>query len=177
MRRLDESEAPVPPWAEARHRPRPLRTRLAVLARALAREDGGLTRLPRRVQPAKLAHRLDRLADLLAAENADGLYRALISRWNAPERLVLDAREHRGAFFEAEALGFIGEFVERMQAIDTLTYLPDDILTKVDRARMAVSLEARVPILDHRVVELAWALPFHFKVRDGTSKWLLRQVL
>jgi asparagine synthase (glutamine-hydrolysing) len=90
---------------------------------------------------------------------------------------VPGAREPRGIAFDDSLAGEIPDFVQRMQFFDSVTYLPDDILTKVDRASMAVSLEARVPLLDHRVVELVWRLPQTMKVRGGTNKWLLREVL
>ena len=110
-------------------------------------------------------------------EGGEGFYRGLVSHWTEPDRIVTGGREPDGLLSDPRIREFVPDFIERMQYLDTLTYLPDDILTKVDRASMAVSLEARVPLLDHRVVAFSWSLPPAMKARKGVGKWLLRQVL
>jgi asparagine synthase (glutamine-hydrolysing) len=120
--------------------------------------------------------RMHKLANVLTSD-ADALYRQLLTHWHDPSSLVLGAGTYRDPLISQDADRLTPDGVERMQYIDAVTYLPDDILVKVDRASMAVALEARVPLLDHRVVEFAWRLPMHLKVRDGQAKWLLRRVL
>ena len=112
----------------------------------------------------------------------ENLYLFLISHFKNPASLILNAAagEHDGCILDGTDLGATGEeddLLRQMQLWDIATYLPCDILTKVDRASMSVGLEARVPILDHRVVEFAASLPLHLKVRNGQGKWLLRQLL
>lgn len=110
-------------------------------------------------------------------EDEDAIYRRMLGHWHDPEELVQEAHEVKGALWDPQIVRTFPDRLERMQYLDTITYLPDDILTKVDRASMAVSLETRVPLLDHRVVELAWQLPASTKTKDGRGKWALRQVL
>jgi asparagine synthase (glutamine-hydrolysing) len=128
------------------------------------------------MRPSRFGDRVHKLAGVLLEEE-DDFYRQLISHWNEPESLVLNGKEPKGVVWDKSVRDQVPNFVDRMRYLDLLTYLPDDILTKVDRASMAVSLEARVPLLDHRVVEFSWRLPMHLKVRGGQGKWLLRQVL
>jgi asparagine synthase (glutamine-hydrolysing) len=131
----------------------------------------------------KLATRLSSVRDM------DDLYKSLVSEWQDPAQVVKG--EGGGASGEIsrvflEPIGMLSDPLPslgldqpqlRMMYRDSMTYLPDDILCKVDRAAMAASLETRVPFLDHRVVELAWQLPLNMKIRDGQGKWALRQVL
>jgi asparagine synthase (glutamine-hydrolysing) len=124
-----------------------------------------------------LGDRAERMARLLDPATELKLYRDLVAQWPHPAALVPGSTEPESPIWRVETHTALADATDRMQLVDMLTYLPDDILTKVDRASMAVSLEVRVPILDHRVLELAWQLPQRFKVRDGETKWLLRQLL
>jgi asparagine synthase (glutamine-hydrolysing) len=129
----------------------------------------GVARLGDKVH--KLVHRLKNVHSL------DDLYRSLVTEWPQASGLVRGAKNSSSLLDDASLTTGVPEVEHRMMLWDTLTYLHDDILTKVDRAAMSVSLETRVPFLDHRVVELAWSLPLHMKIRDGQGKWALRQVL
>ena len=129
------------------------------------------------------AHKL--AARLGGVHNLDDLYNSLVSEWQDPAQVVKGNSWKIGVNLQAPArllsdpLPALGaeQHQLRMMYRDTMTYLPDDILCKVDRAAMATSLETRVPFLDHRVAELAWRLPLNMKIRDGQGKWALRQVL
>lgn len=121
--------------------------------------------------------KIRKLEHLLRADTRAEMYRSLLSAWQYPERLLTtpaSANSHAEALLGARP---DRPLLDRMMLGDQATYLADDLLAKVDRASMAVSLEARVPLLDHRVVEFGWRLPLHYKVRGGEGKWILRQVL
>ena len=130
---------------------------------------------------SNLGDKLHKGAGVLASRTVEDLYLGMVSSWDNPAALVIDASEPPTVLtgLRPDLAGLSD--VERMMALDMLSYLPDDILTKVDRAAMGVSLETRVPFLDHRVVEFAWQLPLQYKLRyengSYTSKWALRQVL
>jgi len=122
-----------------------------------------------------VARRAATLMELLAARNQGEFYIPFVSDWLEPSRVVIGANEPKTAV--SNPAFALDDFMEQMMALDTVSYLPDEILCKVDRAAMGTSLETRVPFLDHRVVEFAWRLPMSMKVRDGKGKWILRQVL
>ncbi|MBC8284557.1 MAG: asparagine synthase (glutamine-hydrolyzing) [Nitrospinae bacterium] len=133
--------------------------------------------LPKGLQVSNLADRIPKLAEVLNHRDCQSFYRQLVSHWKKPEQLVLGSIEPRTLFNSPNEMPTYANFHEMAMYLDTKTYLPGDILTKVDRASMAVSLEARVPLLDHRLVEFAWEVPSKYKYRNGQGKWLLKQVL
>jgi len=133
--------------------------------------------LPKRFQLSMPGEKARKLADVLTLSDGHDFYRQLTSHWTDPASIVIGATEPQTLLTDATAWPKTDSLEHAMMAMDAQTYMTDDILTKVDRAAMAASLETRVPMLDHRVVELAWRMPLDFKIRDGQGKWLLRQVL
>ena len=131
--------------------------------------------LPRELREGDRADRLRKLAAVLGSRSNDAVYRHMVTLWPDGGSPVPGVTEPLTAFSEAPPA--LREFEARMMLLDLRTYLPDDILVKVDRAAMAASLETRVPLLDHRIVEFALRLPLHQKMRGGQGKWVLRQVL
>ena len=117
---------------------------------------------PKKIIPSQLGDKLYKLVKILKDEEPD-FYKILISSFDYPDSYIISGTEEKGLIWQNNFEFFLTEYVERLKLLDTLTYLPDDILTKVDRSSMAVSLEVRVPILDHRIAEFSWMLPKKYK--------------
>jgi asparagine synthase (glutamine-hydrolysing) len=147
---------------------------LAVPPRAV---DLAVRPLPARRRPRIPSVKLAKFVSIAQLDDPAAMYAELVTHWNEPDSLVVGARSVDTLVDHAEDWPQVGGLENLLMALDTRTYLPDDILVKLDRATMAVGLEARVPLLDYRVVEWAAALPPEAKIVDGQSKHLLRRIL
>ena len=163
--------------------PQPLKAGLAKSLSPLSRVDwnailgGRQSVLPQSLRRKDLNKVLHKLAGILKVDQREALYWVLCSYWMDPASVVLGAREPLTPLTDESKWAHVKEFMHVMMYLDTVMYLPDDILVKVDRAAMGVSLESRVPLLDHRVIEFAWRLPLTMKVEGNTGKKPLRQLL
>jgi asparagine synthase (glutamine-hydrolysing) len=170
-------------WSGMRHMPGPARGLARNAIHMLSPEQwdvvyGTAERfLPSRLKQRSPGEKLYKVGEAISSRGPNELYRYLVSQWKNPDSILSERREPTAMGLDIALDLEAGSFTERMMYADLVTYLPDDILVKVDRASMGASLEARAPLLDHRVVEWAWGLPLSQKIRQGSRKWLLRQVL
>ncbi len=171
-------------WNQIRWMPQPLRRRVAQSLTAVSTTtwDHGLAPV-NAVLPAPLKRqlsgdRLHKIAEVIATRDSQSMYQRLTSHWKAPQELVLGLETMPDC---TPWLDSLPNFTEQMSYCDMMMYLPDDILVKVDRASMGVSLESRIPMLDHHLIEFTTTLPLHLKTRkvgnQSQGKWILRQVL
>ncbi len=172
-------------WNRRDRLPRPVRTLLAGGLTALSARQwerlAGLLRggLPfvTPLRQANLGGKLHKLALALRADDPTALYRRLVSYWADPAAVLPGIAEPPGPIRGDNRLAGAGGLSDHFMYWDQISYLPGDNLVKVDRASMAVGLEVRLPLLDHRLVEFAWRIPLTLKINAGRGKWLLRQVL
>lgn len=169
-------------WRRLRTIPRPIRTLVGQSLRAVSpsRWDAIAEHLagviPKRYQVVTPGHKIHKAASFLGVGTSDDMYRTLMTHWPDPAGIT-GAVEPPTALTNPAAWPGYDNVVQRLMYFDLISELPDDILVKVDRASMAVSLESRAPFLDHRVVDFAWRIPLHQKLRNGQGKWILRQLL
>lgn len=162
-------------WRNIRHIPLSLRRGFAGILEGVP--DPLWSLLERVGAPRQAAIKVAKLTEVLRLADAGQLYRRLVSVWPEPSVVVRDGVSDWGQLADPAVAAAISPIVEQMQYLDASTYLPDDILTKVDRASMAVSLEARVPLLDHRLAAFAFSLPREMRLQGTTGKVLLKRVL
>ena len=170
-------------WNKSRKLPKPIRQLAASGLTSISpkRWDAALNVLnpiiPNRLRLRTPGDKAHKLAGVLNIDTEKAFYQTLTSHWQHPELLVIGAKEPATLISDSNCWPQTDSFQHAMMAMDAQTYMTDDILVKVDRAAMANSLETRVPMLDHRIAELAWRMPLDYKIRNGEGKWLLKQVL
>lgn len=133
--------------------------------------------MPSRYRYSNSGDKLHKLAEVLSLNGTHEIYHSLVSQWKNPSAVVIGGNERIAPAIDTTVWASVSAVENSMMLLDLVSYLLDDLLVKVDRAAMSVSLESRIPLLDHRVVEFAWQTPLSMKIRDGQGKWLLRQVL
>lgn len=133
--------------------------------------------LPIKYQMARLGEKIYKAANVIDSPSIDILYDKLVSQWEQLEQVVLPEKGKTECSFKVQDMPKLNCDVAKMMTMDSMSYLPDDILVKVDRAAMAVSLEGRIPFLDHNVIEFSWSIPLKYKLKNGISKWVLRELL
>ena len=170
-------------WGKLRRAPLRVRRMIATALRSISPTtwDSVFCRIgvlaPASIRYSNPGQKLHKLADVLTAGSPEQSYLELVSHWKNPGAVVIGAKEPAQPRVGPGQCATSCDLSQCLMYLDTISYLPDDILTKVDRAAMSVSLETRTPFLDHSVVEFAWHLPQAMKIRDGSGKWILRQVL
>lgn len=170
-------------WNRSRRLPKPVRQSVASVLTSLSPKKWDVLFdrfgpvLPERLRLRTLGDKIHKFAGVLEINNEHAFYQALTSHWQYSENIVINAKEPETLISDFNAWPKTDSFQHAMMAMDAQTYMTDDILAKVDRAAMANSLETRVPLLDHRIAELAWSLPLDYKIRQGEGKWPLKQVL
>lgn len=152
---------------------------LTLLPAQVMNTAGSLARplLPKRLRHVPFGDKLHKLAEVVAAPGMETLYLNLMSHWKNPEQVVINGRDPQTIITTPQNWPRASDFTHRMMHLDMETYLPGDILVKVDRAAMGVSLEGRIPLLDTDLIEFAWTIPYSMKVREGKGKWIMREAL
>jgi len=133
--------------------------------------------LPNSYHASLPGDKIHKLAGILASKSPTEIYKGLVSHWSNPSDIVLGSVEPITVINNESEWADLKNFENQQMYLDSVSYLTDDILAKVDRAAMSMSLETRIPMLDHRVVEFAWSLPTQMKIREGNGKWILKQLL